>query len=49
MAQPLGAILASLLVSVSHFTGPLGVQFLFVVIAALGLYFTIVSAKMKKV
>ncbi|EZK54845.1 hypothetical protein Z496_01472 [Streptococcus pyogenes ABC020054973] len=49
MAQPLGAILASLLVSVSHFTGPLGVQCLFVVIALLGIYFTVVSAKMKKV
>lgn len=49
MAQPLGAILASLLVSVSHFTGPLGVQCLFAVIALLGIYFTVVSAKMKKV
>ncbi|HEQ4612049.1 TPA: MFS transporter [Streptococcus pyogenes] len=49
MAQPLGAILASLLVSVSHFIGPLGVQCLFVVIALLGIYFTVVSAKMKKV
>ncbi|MGT2935589.1 MDR family MFS transporter [Streptococcus castoreus] len=49
MAQPLGAILASLLVSISHFTGQIGVQLVFIVFACAGLYLTVVSAKMKKV
>lgn len=48
MAQPLGAILAGLLVSLSHFTGQVGVQLAFVLIACVGLYVIVLSAKMKK-
>ncbi|MGT2933687.1 MDR family MFS transporter [Streptococcus catagoni] len=48
MAQPLGAILAGLLVSLSHFTGQLGVQLMFIFIAGFGLYFIVIAAKIKK-
>ena len=48
MAQPLGGILAAFTVSISHFTGRLGVQIAFIIIATLGLYLIVLSAKMKK-
>lgn len=48
MAHPLGAILAGLLVSLSHFTGAVGVQMAFIVIAVSGIYLIVLSATMKK-
>ncbi|AGM99894.1 MFS transporter [Streptococcus iniae] len=48
MAHPLGAILAGFLVSLSHFSGPIGVQIMFLVIATAGIYLTLLSARMKK-
>lgn len=48
MAQPLGSILAGLFVTVSHFTGPFGVQCLFTLTALTGIYLIVLSAKMKE-
>lgn len=47
MAQPLGAILAGLIVSLSHFTGLLGVQIVFLIIAIMGMNLIILAAKQK--
>lgn len=45
MANPLGAILAGLMVSVSHFAGQLGVQVLHVLVATLGIVCIVAAAK----
>lgn len=47
MAQPLGAILAGLVVSLSHFTGLLGVQITVILIAIMGIALIIRAAKQK--
>ncbi|EFR44338.1 MDR family MFS transporter [Streptococcus pseudoporcinus] len=48
MTQPLGAVLAGLIVSLSHFTGLIGVQVSFLLIAIVGLYLIILAAKQKE-
>ncbi|WP_306693982.1 MFS transporter [Streptococcus didelphis] len=48
MVQPLGAIFAGLLVSVSYFTGKIGVQIVFLVFAFIGITLIVLSAKMKE-
>ncbi len=47
MSQPLGSILASSLVSLSYFTGRLGVQIAFIFISGLGLSLVAYSAHQK--
>lgn len=46
IAQPLGAILAGGMVSLSQFTGVVGVQLTFTLFASLGLFLTVKSARM---
>lgn len=46
IAQPLGAILAGAMVSLSGFTGAIGVQIVFIIIATLGITLVVKSAKM---
>lgn len=47
MAQPLGYIIAGVMVSMSQFTGTLGVQIVFILIAFFGLFFTVKGAQLK--
>ncbi|MFA9413674.1 MULTISPECIES: MFS transporter [unclassified Streptococcus] len=47
MAHPIGYILAGSMVSLSEFTGVLGVQISFVLVASLGLFLIVQGAKMK--
>ncbi|MEQ9810097.1 MDR family MFS transporter [Streptococcus jiangjianxini] len=46
ISQPLGIIIAGAMVSLSEFTGTLGVQLTFIIIASLGLYLMVHSAKL---
>lgn len=46
ISQPLGMIIAGAMVSLSDFTGVLGVQLTFIIIASLGLYLMVHSAKL---
>lgn len=46
IAQPLGAILAGSMVSLSQFTGVAGVQLTFILFASLGLFLTVKSARL---
>lgn len=46
ISQPLGIIIAGAMVSFSDFAGTLGVQLIFIVIASLGLYLIVHSAKL---
>ncbi|WP_221913364.1 MDR family MFS transporter [Streptococcus halichoeri] len=48
MANPIGSILAGLLVSISHFGGRLGVQLLFIAIAFTGMSTIVKAAQMKQ-
>lgn len=45
ISQPLGMMIAGAMVSLSHFTGLIGVQISFIVIALLGLYFMVHAAR----
>lgn len=46
ISQPLGIIIAGAMVSLSEFTGAIGVQLTFVAVASLGLYLMVHSAKL---
>ncbi len=46
ISQPLGMIIAGAMVSLSDFTGVSGVQLTFIIIASLGLYLMVHSAKL---